>query len=183
MRRLATRSVIWKKKDYTWINMGCLMTKPTNWHVFTARMKKAWVLSYPLRGQRRLIRLGGCPGWSESLLGAHSLYWFCHEAGQLCLSQRYYFTRQQNLFISYTIDIPPYLVDKASIYHCSNGCFSSTSAFLWLCSILVLFPSLWKALLAVCLCVHVCGFTFYQIYSCCFEGYHVRCWCWRHLLF
>ena len=30
------------------------MSKPTNWHVFTARMKKAWVLSYPLRGQRRL---------------------------------------------------------------------------------------------------------------------------------
>ena len=49
MRRLATRSVIWKKKDYTWIR---LMTKPTNWHVFTARMKKAWVLSYSLRGQR-----------------------------------------------------------------------------------------------------------------------------------
>ena len=108
------------------------MTKPTNWHVFTARMKKAWVLSYPLRGQRRLIRLGGCPGWSESSLGAHSLCWFCHEAGQLCLSQRYYFTRQQNLFISYTIDIPPYLVDKTSIYHCSKGCFSSSSAFLWL---------------------------------------------------
>ena len=76
--------------------------------------------------------MGGCPGWSASSLGAHSLCWFCHEAGQLCLSQRYYFTRQQNLFISYTIDIPPYLVDKTSIYHCSKGCFSSSSAFLWL---------------------------------------------------
>ena len=27
-----------------------------------------------------LIRLGGCPGWSESSLGAQSFCWFCHEA-------------------------------------------------------------------------------------------------------
>ena len=30
--------------------------------VFAVRMKKAWVLNYPLSAQRRLIRLGGCPG-------------------------------------------------------------------------------------------------------------------------
>ena len=42
-------------------------------------MKKPQVLSYPLSTRRRLIRLGGCPGWFESLLGAHSLFWFCHE--------------------------------------------------------------------------------------------------------
>ena len=29
--------------------------------VFAVRWKKAWVLSYPLSAQRRLIRLGGCP--------------------------------------------------------------------------------------------------------------------------
>ena len=65
-------------------NMSHLMTKPTKWHVrpaktqislgirpvFTVRMKKAWVLSYPLSAQRRLIRLGRCPGWSSSSLGA-----------------------------------------------------------------------------------------------------------------
>ena len=59
------------------------MTKPTNWPVhpaktriilgirpvFAVRMKKPWVLSYPLSAHPRLIRLG-CPGWSESLLGA-----------------------------------------------------------------------------------------------------------------
>ena len=44
--------------------------------VFAVRMKKAWVLSYPLSAQRRLIRLGGCPGWSE--LGENSFCWFCH---------------------------------------------------------------------------------------------------------
>ena len=39
------------------------------WSVFTVRMNKAWVLSYPLSAQRRLIRLGGCLGLSESSLG------------------------------------------------------------------------------------------------------------------
>ena len=43
---------------------------PSLIRVFAVRMKKAWVLSYPLNTQRRLIRLGGCPGWSESSLGA-----------------------------------------------------------------------------------------------------------------
>ena len=63
------------------------MTKPTKWPVcqtkthislgirlvwlvFAVRMKKPWILSYPLRVQQRLIRLGGCPGWSELSLGA-----------------------------------------------------------------------------------------------------------------
>ena len=34
------------------------------------RLIQAWVLTYPLSAQRRLIRLGGCPGWAESSLGA-----------------------------------------------------------------------------------------------------------------
>ena len=51
---------------------------PSLIRVFAVRMKKAWVPSYPLSAQRRLIRLGRCPGWSESLLGAQSLCWFCH---------------------------------------------------------------------------------------------------------
>ena len=51
------------------------MTNPTKW---LCAQKKAWVLNYPLSAQRKLIRLGGCPGWSESSLGAQSLCWFCH---------------------------------------------------------------------------------------------------------
>ena len=35
------------------------------------------------RTAKTLIRLGGCLGWSESLLGAHSFCWFCHEAAQV----------------------------------------------------------------------------------------------------
>ena len=68
------------------VGMSRLVTKPTKWHVRPAKdrpthppslislrchMKKARVLGYPLSAQRRLIRLGGCPGWSESSLGAH----------------------------------------------------------------------------------------------------------------
>ena len=42
--------------------------------VFAARMTKVWVLRYPLSAQRRLlIRLGGCPGWSESSLSAQAI--------------------------------------------------------------------------------------------------------------
>ena len=35
---------------------------PSLIRVFALRMKKVCVLSYPLSAQRRLIRLGGCPG-------------------------------------------------------------------------------------------------------------------------
>ena len=35
------------------------------------------------RTEKTLIRLGGCPGWSESSLGAQPFCWFCHEAAQM----------------------------------------------------------------------------------------------------
>ena len=35
-----------------------------------------------MRTAKTLIRLGGCPGWSESSLGAQSLCWFCRVAAQ-----------------------------------------------------------------------------------------------------
>ena len=73
-------------------DLSQLMTKPTKWYVrpaktqislsihpiwsvFAVHMKKAWVLSYPLSVQWRPIRLGKCPGWSESSLVA------CHFVG------------------------------------------------------------------------------------------------------
>ena len=54
--------------------------------VSAVRMKKPWVLSYPMSAQRRLIRLirlGRFPGWSVSSLGAHSFSWFCHVAAHI----------------------------------------------------------------------------------------------------
>ena len=76
------------------------MTKPTKWlyaqrrlrsawasaqsdQSFCCHMKKSGVLSYPLSAQQRLIKWGGCPGWSESSLGAHSLLLSC------CVSSHY----------------------------------------------------------------------------------------------
>ena len=56
---------------------------PSLIRVFAVHMKKAWVLCYPLSTQWWLIRLGGCPGWSKSSLGAHSFCWFCHVAAHL----------------------------------------------------------------------------------------------------
>ena len=41
------------------------------------------------RTAKTLIRLGGCPGWSESSLGAQSFCWFCHEAAHLYLPFAY----------------------------------------------------------------------------------------------
>ena len=65
---------------------------PSLIRVFAVRMKKAWVISYPLSAQRKLwsdwadetlIRLGRCPGWSESLLGIQLFCWFCHEVAHI----------------------------------------------------------------------------------------------------
>ena len=44
---------------------------PSLIRVFAVRMKKHWALNYQLSTQWRLIRLDGCLGWSECLLGAH----------------------------------------------------------------------------------------------------------------
>ena len=36
-----------------------------------------------MRTAKTLIRLGGCPGWSESSLGAQPFCWFCHVAAHI----------------------------------------------------------------------------------------------------
>ena len=56
-------TVCWAK---TQISLGI---RPV-WSIFAVHMKNPWVLSYPMSTQWRLIRLGRCPGWSESWLGA-----------------------------------------------------------------------------------------------------------------
>ena len=62
---------------------------PSLIRVFAVRIKKAWVLSYPMSAQRRL--------WSDwadaqadlSLRWAHMpLCWFCHEAAQMVFGIR-----------------------------------------------------------------------------------------------
>ena len=63
------------------------------WSVFAVRKKKPWVLSYPLSTQPRLIRLGRCPGWSESLLGGQVilLVLLCWDSDRRSTPQSYTF--------------------------------------------------------------------------------------------
>ena len=89
---LPCKQTIWAA---TWQNQqkGCVRNEdsdqpghpPSLIRVFAVRMKKAWVLSYLLSAQRRLMRLGGCQGWSESSLGAHSFCWFCRVVAHFVL--------------------------------------------------------------------------------------------------
>ena len=58
---------------------------PSLIRVFAFRMKKARILSYPLSAQRRLFRLGECPGWSESSLGAHVILLVLSRCGSFYL--------------------------------------------------------------------------------------------------
>ena len=51
---------------------------PSLIRVFTVRMKKPWVLSYPLNAQRRLWSDWVDAQADQSSLGAHSFCWFCH---------------------------------------------------------------------------------------------------------
>ena len=57
--------------DIGTVNMSHLMTKPTKWLCAQRRPRSAWESSFFMRTVNTLIRLGGCPGWSESSLGTH----------------------------------------------------------------------------------------------------------------
>ena len=72
--------------------MACAPSEDSDqpWHppslirVFAVRMKKAWVLSYPLSTQRRLWLDWADAQTDLSLRWAHMpLCWFCHEAAHL----------------------------------------------------------------------------------------------------
>ena len=76
--------ISWTIWDIKWVSSW---QKTPKWHVrpaktqvslgirpvFAVHIKKARVLSYPLSAQRRLIRPGGCPCWSEFSLCAHTI--------------------------------------------------------------------------------------------------------------
>ena len=57
---------------------------PSLIRVFAVRMKKAWVLSYPLNAQRRLRSAWADAQADLSLRWAHMPFcWFCHVAAQM----------------------------------------------------------------------------------------------------
>ena len=72
--------------------MSHLMVKPTKWHVRPAktqislgiRMKKAWVLSYPLSAKRRLRSDWADAQADLSLRWVHMPFcWFCQEEAEI----------------------------------------------------------------------------------------------------
>ena len=87
-----------------------------------------------MRTAKTLIRLGGCPRWSESSLGTQSLCWFCHVVAHLndstdcCvgrLSQRLVFEWLVRILLQ---QMPFFLHQNCYIYHVSlwNGWTSDT---------------------------------------------------------
>ena len=78
--------------------MACAPSKDSNQpghpssliRVFAVRMKKAWVLSYPLSTQRRLDQTGRMPRLI-CLRWAHIPFcWFCHKAALMRMSRQYH---------------------------------------------------------------------------------------------
>ena len=56
---------------------------PSLIRVFTVHFIGSYEPNDSSCGRRRLIRLGGCPVWSESLLGAHLFCWFCRAEARI----------------------------------------------------------------------------------------------------
>ena len=56
---------------------------PSLIRVFAVRMKKPWVLSYPLRAQRRLYQTGQMPRLIRVFAVRTSFCWFCRAAAQM----------------------------------------------------------------------------------------------------
>ena len=95
------------KEKSSWCHLSHLMTKPTKWLCAQRRLRSALASAQSDQSLRcpheaslgpllpieptakTLIRLGGCPGWSESSLGAQSHSWFCHEAAHFEIYHMY----------------------------------------------------------------------------------------------
>ena len=92
-------------QTFTRWHLSCNITKPTKWVCAQRRHRPAWASAQSDQDlccpheetlgpelptectAKTLIRLGGCPGWSESSLGAHSFCWFCHVVAHLKLEK------------------------------------------------------------------------------------------------
>ena len=69
-----------------------------------------WVAKDPsffMRTEKTLIRLGGCPGWFQSSLGAQPHCWFCHEAAYIyvtdtCTFGKYLLSQKHKVTINHS---------------------------------------------------------------------------------
>ena len=120
--------------------MSRLMTKPTKWFVRPANTQNSLGISaqsdqslhcpheetlgpqLPIeRTAKTLIRLGGCPGWSESSLGAKLICCFCHEAANAKCSIRVYicdsYSASETLLLVQTVYDYEFGEFSGSFYH------------------------------------------------------------------
>ena len=85
-----------------------------------------------MRTAKTLISLGGCPGWSESSLGAQPHCWFCHEAAHFSLIVHVTHNRHVYLwFIFFSVHFSASDVDKSWSCNChvSVDCMGSKHPF------------------------------------------------------
>ena len=81
------KDIIWAS---TWQNQqsDCAPSEDTDQPGHPLVRSESLLCAFFVRTAKTLIRLGGCPGWSESSLGAQSLCWFCHVAAHMqCLCE------------------------------------------------------------------------------------------------
>ena len=83
--------------------------------VFAFRMKKAWVLSYPLSAKRRLIRLGGCPGWSTLMRLGECPGWFAQADPSLRRSHSHFVGFVMRWLIFVLVLIPDLFEERVNI--------------------------------------------------------------------
>ena len=69
------------------------------WSVFPVRMKKAWVLSYPLSAQQRLWS-----DWADAQ--ADLIFWFCHDAAHILSLKRLYVSWHSISAVSHMVEPP-----------------------------------------------------------------------------
>ena len=84
IKRTAKVTSTWKKQTVrpakTQISLGI---RPVWSESSLSAWRKRGSLSAYWAQMNILVRLGGCPGWSESSLVARSFCWFCHEAAHM----------------------------------------------------------------------------------------------------
>ena len=78
----------WKHMCISWLCTATWLRRPLC-NTWPLGIIVRWIMHSPnmqgffMRTAKPLIRLGGCPGWSESSLGAQPLCWFCRAAAHM----------------------------------------------------------------------------------------------------
>ena len=93
--------LLWMWDQWFWskvLNLSCFITKPTKWLCTQRRLRSARASAQSdqsslcaqrvakgpsIRTGKTLIRLGGCPGWSESSLGTQAILLFLPWCGSI----------------------------------------------------------------------------------------------------